>query len=84
MVPINSVQVSNRPEIITNSVILAGLGRPIKEFAEGRVTMFASKMRAFPGHEPPDRIYLNAEGHRLFAEQLLPKVISALGGSRPG
>jgi hypothetical protein len=25
-----------------------------------------------------------AEGHRLFAEQLLPKVISALGGSRPG
>ena len=43
-----------------------------------------SKMRAFPGHEPPDRIHLPAEGHRLFAEQLLPKVISALGGSHPG
>ena len=63
---------------------LAGVGRPIKEFAEGRVTMFTSKMRAFPGHEPPDRIHLNSEGHRLFAEQLLPKVISALGGSHPG
>jgi acyl-CoA thioesterase I len=29
----------------------------------------------------PDRIHLIADSHRLFAERLLPKVISALGGS---
>jgi acyl-CoA thioesterase-1 len=27
----------------------------------------------------PDRIHLTVEGHRLFAQQLLPRVISALG-----
>ena len=41
-------------------------------------------MKRFPGHEPPGRIHWPAESHRLFAEQLLPNVISALGGSRPG
>jgi hypothetical protein len=35
--------------------------------------MFTSKMRAFPGHESFDRIHLTAEGHRLFAEQLLQR-----------
>jgi lysophospholipase L1-like esterase len=35
-------------------------------------------------YKQPDRIHLTAEGHRLFAEQLLPKVISALGGSHAG
>ena len=73
------------PAKLPESVLfLSRRGRPIKQFAEGRVTMFTSKMRAFSGHEPPDRIHLPAEGHRLFAERLLPKVISALGGSRPG
>jgi hypothetical protein len=32
----------------------------------------------------PIRKHLTAEGHRLFAEQLLPKIISALGGSHAG
>ncbi|MBV9390483.1 MAG: acyl-CoA thioesterase [Verrucomicrobia bacterium] len=29
-----------------------------------------------------DRVHLNPEGHRLFAEQLLPQVIRALNGAR--
>jgi acyl-CoA thioesterase I len=32
----------------------------------------------------PDRIHLNAEGHRQFAQELLPRVISALGGLHSG
>ena len=32
----------------------------------------------------PIRKHLTAEGHRLFAEQRLPKIISALGGSHAG
>jgi hypothetical protein len=71
-------------KIAEKAYSLAGEGRPIKQFAEGTVTMFTSKMRAFPGHEPTGRIHLPAESYRLFAEQLLPNVISALGGSRPG
>jgi hypothetical protein len=35
-------------------------------------------------YKQPDRIHVIAEGHRQFAEQLLPKVISALGGSHAG
>jgi acyl-CoA thioesterase-1 len=35
-------------------------------------------------YKQPDRIHLNAEGHRLFAQQLLPRVISALRESHSG
>jgi acyl-CoA thioesterase-1 len=35
-------------------------------------------------YKQPDRIHLTAKGHRLFAQQLLPRVISALGGSHSG
>ena len=31
-------------------------------------------------YKQPDRIHLTAEDHRLFAEELRPKVNSALGG----
>lgn len=31
-------------------------------------------------YKQPDRIHLTAEDHRLFAEQLCPKVVSVLGG----
>ena len=49
------------------------------------ITIVSELMSTIPtNYKQPDRIHWTAEGHRLFAEQLLPKVISALGGSHAG
>jgi len=49
------------------------------------ITIVPENTRTVPTtYKQHDRIHLTAEGHPLLAQQLLPMVISALGGSHSG
>jgi acyl-CoA thioesterase I len=50
----------------------------------GMIIIFENASVMSTTYKQPDRIHLTPEGHRVLAHWLLPRVISALGGSPPG